>query len=67
MPGRRGGRHEIRIDLEERACETCGQVYRPRRVRQRFCGPLCRYRAARASRKATKNVTSVAFCDRRRV
>jgi hypothetical protein len=36
-----------RVTPTERACETCGEPFTPKRADARYCGPTCRQRAHR--------------------
>jgi len=36
------------VQHDQKACESCGEMFQPKRTTARFCGGTCRQRAARA-------------------
>jgi hypothetical protein len=45
------GSHSSAVEGSERPCAVCGQSFAPATPNQRYCGPTCRNRRPRASRR----------------
>ena len=48
------------LGLAGRACEHCGKEYTPRRLRQRYCGAVCR----KAAYNGRRVVVDVEYLER---